>query len=442
VTPGSEWWRATLSEQRFEWTDIRAEEGLSREAERAVLMGLDRGDGTFTRTFAEMDELARNAWLTPVASVSQKAPRPHPSTYLGKGKVEEVRELLEIHDATVVVTSDPLKPAQQRNLERILETPVIDRTEVILDIFAHRARSREGKVQVELAQLEYRLPRLSGHGEMLSRLGAGIGTRGPGETKLETDRRRVRNRLSRLKEEMKEIGERRRRERARSADGPFRIALVGYTNAGKSTLLNRLTNADVYVDDRLFATLDPTTRGLELEGGRRILLTDTVGFIDHLPTSLIAAFSATLEEAREADLLLHVVDASDPQAAEKIDSVIETLDEIHALDVPIVTVLNKCDRESGPESDLLPAADGEDVIRISALSGMGVEALSRSIERQADQHDPQVAALVPFAEMALLGQIHERGTLIEEEYREDGVWIVARVPQDLRGKLEAYTTAP
>lgn len=404
-------------------------------------MGLDRADGTFERTFAEVEELARNAWLEPVGAVTQRERRPHPSTYLGSGKVEEVRELLTLLEATVVVTSDPLKPAQQRNLERKLEVPVVDRTEVILDIFAHRARSREGKVQVELAQLEYLLPRLMGRGEMLSRQGGGIGTRGPGETKLETDRRRVRARVARLRGEIAEIADRRKRERARASEGPLRLALVGYTNAGKSTLLNRLTNAEVYVDDMLFATLDPTTRALELPGGRRIVLTDTVGFIDHLPTSLIAAFSATLEEAREAHLLLHVVDASDPQAAEKIDSVLETLEEIQALDVPVVTVLNKCDRAEPTALAMLPEADGETAVRISAVTGEGCDRLHGIIERFADQYDRQITALLPFAEMALLAQVHERGTLLEEEYREEGVYIVARVPDDLRGKLEAFATA-
>jgi GTPase len=318
--------------------------------------------------------------------------------------------------------------------------PVVDRTEVILDIFAHRARSREGKVQVELAQLEYLLPRLMGHGEMLSKLGGGIGTRGPGETKLETDRRRVRSRVSRLRDEIAAIADRRQRERTRAVEGPLRIALVGYTNAGKSTLLNRLTAADVYVDDRLFATLDPTTRALELPGGRRIVLTDTVGFIDHLPTSLIAAFSSTLEEAGDAHLLLHVVDASDPQAPEKIDSVLATLEEIKALDVPVVTVLNKCDREELPSIHLLPDADGEHVVRVSAHTGEGIGDLQGLVERFADQHDRQVVAVLPFAEMGLLAQIHERGTLIEEEYREDGVRVVARVPEDLRGRLEAFAS--
>lgn len=429
-----------MPQERFEWVDIRAEKGLQREAEKAVLVGIDPGDGTFERNFAEMDELARNAWLEPVARVSQKANRPHPRTYLGKGKLAEVGELVATYDAGVVAASDPLTPSQQRAMEQALGVPIVDRTEVILDIFAHRARSREGKVQVELAQLEYLLPRLAGSGQVLSRLGGGIGTRGPGETKLETDRRRVRSRIVRLKQDIGEIAKRRRLERDhRDGVGPFRAALVGYTNAGKSTLLNRLCGADAYVDDMLFATLDATARALELPGGRRVVITDTVGFIDRLPTSLIAAFSATLEEAREADMLLHIVDASDAQAVEKIGSVLETLEEIGALDLPVVTVLSKVDRlpEVGEPAGLPGPGDGE-LIRVSAVTGEGLEDLVSAIDRCAEERDRQIVALVPFDKMALVSEVHERGSLLDEEYTEHGIRLVARVPDDLRGRLEAY----
>ncbi|MBD3174352.1 MAG: GTPase HflX [Armatimonadia bacterium] len=425
-------------QQRFDWVDIRAEKGLAQQAERAIVLGMDPGDGTFERTFAEMEELARNAWLDPVAMVSQKLSKPDPKTYLGKGKVQEAKELLVLEEATVVATSDPLTPAQQRNMEKILDTPVVDRTEVILDIFAHRARSREGKVQVELAQLEYRLPRLMGRGEVLSRLAGGIGTRGPGETKLEVDRRRIRNRISRLRKEIEEIGKRRRMERdSRDGVGPFRVALVGYTNAGKSTLLNRLAGAETYVDNMLFATLDATTKGVELPGGRRVVVTDTVGFIDRLPTSLIAAFSSTLEEARDADLLLHVVDAGDPQAAEKIGSVLETLDEIGALDLPIVTVLNKCDTVAKLD-DGLPSTSEPDVLKVSARTGDGIEELIQAIDGHAEAGDRQIEAHLPFDQMSLVSELHERGSLLEQEYTEDGIRVVARVPEDLRGRLEEF----
>ncbi len=432
-----------MTQQHFEWTDIRAEEGLAREAERVVIMGLDPGDGTFERTSVEMEELARNAWLEPVALVSQKLDRPHPRTYLGKGKVEEVRELLAELEATVVAASDPLRPAQQRSLEKLLDAPVVDRTEVILDIFAHRARSREGRIQVELAQLEYSLPRLVGRGEMLSRVGGSagsggrVGVRGPGETRLEVDRRRARSRIARLKRDIAEIAQRREVERRGAETGPFTVALVGYTNAGKSTLLNRLTGSDVYVDDRLFATLDPTRRALQLSGGRRIVLADTVGFIDRLPTTLIAAFSATLEEARDASLLLHVVDVSDPQSVEKITSVLDTLEQIGALDIPVVTVLNKMDAAGSPAPDL-PIADGETVVAVSALTGEGADGLVRCIEAHAERLDRRVTALVPFSEMTLLSEIHRRGTVLEEEYTETGVRIVARAPDDLIGRLRAF----
>jgi len=434
-----------MTQQRFEWTDIRAEEGLAQEAERAVIMGHDPGDGTFERTSAEMMELARNARLEPVALVSQKLTQPHPRTYLGTGKVEEARELLAEYEATVVAASAPLRPAQQRALEKLLDVPVVDRTEVILDIFAHRARSREGKIQVELAQLEYSLPRLVGRGDMLSRVGGSagsggggrIGVRGPGETRLEVDRRRARSRIARLKRDIAEIAQRRALERRRDEAGPFTVALVGYTNAGKSTLLNRLTGSDVYVDDRLFATLDPTRRALELSKGRRIVLADTVGFIDRLPTTLIAAFSATLEEARDADVLLHVVDASDAQALEKITSVLDTLERIDALDVPIITVLNKSDVACELGADL-PDADGESVVAISALTGDGTDALVWAIESHAERLDRHVTALIPFTEMPLLSEVHQRGTMLEEEYLETGVRVVARVPDDLVGRLRAF----
>ncbi len=431
-----------MPQERFDWIDIRAEKGLAQVAERVLLLGLDLGDGSFDRTFAEMEELARNAWLDPVAMISQKLSRPDPKTYLGSGKIAEAKEVLAMYEATVVATSDPLTPSQQRRLEKILEAPVVDRTEVILEIFAHRAQSREGKVQVELAQLEYRLPRLAGRGEMLSRLGGGIGTRGPGETKLEADRRRIRSRIAKLKRDIEEIGRRRRLERGPRDDvGPFRVALVGYTNAGKSTLLNRLSGAETYVDDMLFATLDATTKALELPGGRRVVLTDTVGFIDRLPTSLIAAFSSTLEEARDADLLLHVVDASDPQAAGKISSVLETLEEIGALDIPLVTVLNKCDVVDRLDG-ALPSADDPDVLHVSARSGEGIPELVAVIDKRAEAEGRQIEAYLPFDQMSLVSELHERGSLIEQEYTDAGIRIVARAPEDLRGRLEGYTERP
>jgi GTP-binding protein HflX len=277
---------------------------------------------------------------------------------------------------------------------------------------------------------------------MLSRLGGGIGTRGPGETKLEADRRRIRSRIAKLKRDIEEIGRRRRLERGPRDDvGPFRVALVGYTNAGKSTLLNRLSGAETYVDDMLFATLDATTKALELPGGRRVVLTDTVGFIDRLPTSLIAAFSSTLEEARDADLLLHVVDASDPQAAGKISSVLETLEEIGALDIPLVTVLNKCDVVDRLDG-ALPSADDPDVLHVSARSGEGIPELVAVIDKRAEAEGRQIEAYLPFDQMSLVSELHERGSLIEQEYTDAGIRIVARAPEDLRGRLEGYTERP
>lgn len=406
------------------------------EAERAVLVGLDAGDGSAARSMAELAELVRTAGG--MASVVSVQPRssPHAATYVGKGKVAEIGLIIDSEDLDIAVTNDPLSPRQQRALEREWGVPVIDRTEVILDIFAQRARSREGKLQVELAQLEYLLPRLTGRGEVLSRLGGGIGTRGPGETQLEVDRRRIRARVTRLRDSIREVRGRRQVERqSREEQGRFTAALVGYTNAGKSTLLNALAGADAYVDDLLFATLDPTTRAVETPDGLRILLTDTVGFIEKLPHNLVAAFAATLEEATAAQLLLHVVDASDPAAADKIEAVYAVLEELGVLDRPSLLLLNKADATTPEQLAELP--EGENVLQVSALTGAGFDDLRQALAERASTTLRVVRLVVPFTEMDRLNELRRRGRLVEERYEADGVHVVAEVPRDVAGRLEA-----
>jgi len=406
------------------------------EAERAVLVGIDTGDGSAERSMAELAELVRTAGGVACVVSVQSRSSPHAGTYVGKGKVAEIGLIIESEDLDIAVTNDPLSPRQQRALEREWGVPVIDRTEVILDIFAQRARSREGKLQVELAQLEYLLPRLTGRGEVLSRLGGGIGTRGPGETQLEVDRRRIRARIARLHESIREIRGRRQIERqSREEQERFTAALVGYTNAGKSTLLNRLAGADAYVDDLLFATLDPTTRAVETPDGPRILLTDTVGFIEKLPHNLVAAFAATLEEAAAAQLLLHVVDASDPAAADKIEAVYAVLEELGILDRPSLLLLNKIDKATPEQLAELP--EGDHVLQVSARTGAGLEDLRQALAEQASTLLRVVRLVVPFAEMDRLAEVRRRGRLIEERYEADGVHVVAEVPRDVAGRLGA-----
>lgn len=300
-------------------------------------------------SLTELERLADTAGITTLYKVIQKREAPDPATYIGKGKIAEIAALIESSQADIVIINDSLSPVQIRNLENQLETRVIDRTQLILDIFATRARTKESKIQVELAQYQYMLPRLTGIGRQLSRLGGGIGTRGPGETKLETDRRRIRERIADLSRELADIKKQRQlHQNRRKKNGVYQVILTGYTNAGKSSLLNRLTEADVLEEDRLFATLDPTSRRLKLPIGISVLLTDTVGFIQDLPTHLVAAFRSTLEVVQEADLILHVIDSSDPDYPEKIRVVEELLNELGAIDIPRIEVYNKKDRLSDP----------------------------------------------------------------------------------------------
>ncbi len=410
----------------------------SNGRERAVLVGLDSTSLSGWDIEESMDELAHlvdTAGGQVVARVVQRKQKPDPGYYVGEGKAREIEMMRLATQADLVVFDDELSPAQQRNLEEIIEARVIDRTQLILDIFAQRAASAEGKLQVELAQLQYWLPRLAGHGVELSRLGGGIGTRGPGETKLEVDRRTVRSRIASIKRQLDEVRERRsvQRRRRRSADLPVG-ALVGYTNAGKSSLLNAMTGAEVLVEDRLFATLDPTTRRYTLPDGQVLLLTDTVGFIQKLPHQLVMAFRATLEELKEADLLLHVVDASHPKAQEHCEAVFGVLGEIGADEHATITVLNK--RDVGESALMIERLKHSYPlsVAVSARTGEGLDDLSRAISGQLASRRERIDVLLPFNHPAL-GLIRKRGKVISEDYREDGVAIIADVDRAVAGQV-------
>jgi GTPase len=353
-----------------------------QETERAILVAVERKGEDFDQELQELQELVSTAGGTSAGIVTQKRDNPSPASYLGKGKVEEVKDLAVANRADLVIVDDELTPVQQRNLGEMLERRVLDRTQLILDIFAQRARTREGKLQVELAQLTYLLPRLSSLYTKFERQQGGIGQRGPGETKLEADRRRVRTRISDLNREIDDLRRHRRVQRAnRDRTGYPAAALVGYTSAGKSTLLNALAGSDVYADPKLFATLDPTTRRTALPGGRPILITDTVGFIRRLPHDLVAAFRATLEETVEADVLLHVVDASSAEMQQQMEAVIDVLTDLHIQDKPIVTVLNKIDLVKDTYGTREMVAKHPDTVYVSALTGDGLPQLLLTVER-------------------------------------------------------------
>lgn len=399
--------------------------------ERVLLVGVSEHDGDDTAdSLSELAELVQTAGAVAVGTVIQNLERRHPATYVGSGKVAELRELLIETDATGIVCDDELTPAQMRNLADMLDTKVMDRTLVILDIFAARANTSEGKIQVELAQLRYEMTRLTGYGRSMSRLGGGIGTRGPGEKKLEMDRRLIGNRISQLKRELAEVQQHREVTRGRRVRQSQPVAaIVGYTNAGKSTLLNTLTDADVLELDALFATLDPTTRRLTLSGKQEILLTDTVGFIRKLPHHLIEAFRSTLEEAKYADYIIHVVDASNPQMDKQMYIVYETLKKLGVEDKPILTLFNKTDRLTEPVT--MHDARADEVLRISAKTGEGLDAVKQTLERMLRENKIYMERLVPYAETALLARIRTAGELLSEDYRADGIYIQAYVPRAL-----------
>ena len=404
--------------------------------ERVILAGIRTDGENVEESLRELSELLRTAGAETVGSVIQNREAMHPATYLGKGKVEELRDMISELQATGIVCDDELSPAQMKNLEELLDTKVMDRTVVILDIFATHAHTNEGKLQVELAQCRYSLTRLAGYGKAMSRLGGGIGTRGPGETKLETDRRRIRQRITVLKQALRDLEAQRSVRRSRREKNAVPVAaIVGYTNAGKSTLLNALTGSSVLSEDKLFATLDPTTRSLTLPEGENVLLTDTVGFIHKLPHHLIDAFRSTLEEAKYADIILHVTDASDPACGEHMAVVYETLRGLEVRGKPVITLFNKCDLVQEPLFLRDPQADR--TLRISAKTGEGLPELQRQIQEILRENRVEISMTVPYREAGIIHEIREKGQLLEEEYQELGIRIRALLPKAFYAQLQA-----
>ena len=409
-------------------------EEFGKLEERVVLVGVQTGDNdNVEESLDELEELASTAGAVTVGKIIQNREAVHPGTYIGKGKIEEVRALVYAMDATGIICDDELSPAQLNNLERELDCKVMDRTLLILDIFAARAITSEGKIQVELAQLRYRAARLVGLRESLSRLGGGIGTRGPGEKKLETDRRLIRTRISALKQELSQVEKHRELIRSSRARGNMKTAaIVGYTNAGKSTLLNKLTGSDVLSEDKLFATLDPTTRLLNLKDGQQILLTDTVGFIHKLPHHLVEAFKSTLEEAKYADYIIHVVDSSNPQAEMQMHVVYETLRELGVMGKKIITLFNKQD---APGAFVLRDFKSDYTLKISAKTGEGLDDLNDLLEKLLTEEQIYVERLFPYSEAGKIQLIREYGQLISEEYTDEGIAVKARVPKEIYPKV-------
>lgn len=403
--------------------------------ERVILVGVQmREDDDTESSLCELEDLASTAGAVTVAKVIQNRESIHPGTYVGKGKVDEIRQLIAIYDATGVICDDELSPAQYNNLEQELGCKVMDRTLLILDIFAGRATSSEGKIQVELAQLRYRAARLTGLGNSLSRLGGGIGTRGPGEKKLEMDRRLIKTRISQLKAELADVKKHRELIRGQRKNGRLKVAaIVGYTNAGKSTLLNTLTGAGVLEEDKLFATLDPTTRVLDLQGQQQVLLTDTVGFIRKLPHHLIEAFRSTLEEAKYADILVHVVDASNPWMEEQMYVVYETLKELGVSDKKVITLFNKQDKIENPEH--LRDFKADYVQNISAKTGEGLEAFKKILEEIILDGQIYIERVFPYAQAGKIQTIRSYGQLIAEEYTDQGIEVKAYVPMEIYHKM-------
>ena len=402
--------------------------------EKVVLLGVDVGDDT-KESMKELAELVDTAGATVLDSIIQSRERMHPGTYIGKGKIEEVKDRVIELGATGVVCDDELTPAQLRNLEDLLDTKVMDRTMVILDIFAKRATTSEGKIQVELAQLKFSSARLVGLRSSLSRLGGGIGTRGPGEKKLEMDRRLIHERISQLKAELKKVENHRELIRkSRDENLAFNVAIVGYTNAGKSTLLNKLTDANILAEDKLFATLDPTTRKLKLGSGQEILVTDTVGFIRKLPHHLIEAFKSTLEEAKYANLLIHMVDASNEEASSQMLVVYDTLKSLDVVDKDIITVFNKTDLME--ENMELPRDFHADkVLKMSAKTGEGIEDLKKTVEDILQKQRVYLEHVFPYKDAGKIAIVRKFGEILSEEYIDEGISIKAYIPAEIFGKV-------
>lgn len=408
---------------------------LKQEKEKVILVGVELpGEGSMEDSLDELSELAATAGAVTVGRVIQSREQVHPGTYVGKGKIEEIKDLLWELEATGIICDDELSPAQMKNLQDELDVKVMDRTLLILDIFAARASTSEGKIQVELAQLKYRQTRLTGFGTAMSRLGGGIGTRGPGEKKLEMDRRLIKSRIAALNRELKEVKRHREvtREQRSQSYVPV-VAIVGYTNAGKSTLLNKLTGAGILAEDKLFATLDPTTRSLKLPGGQEILLTDTVGFIKKLPHHLIEAFKSTLEEAKYADVILHVVDASSAQMDSQMYTVYETLTNLGVKDKSIITAFNKQDKLE--ETSVIRDFKADVTVKISARTGVGLSDLLETIEAVLREQKVYLECLYPYKDAAKIQLVRKFGELLEENYKEDGIAVKAYVPAELYSRV-------
>jgi GTP-binding protein HflX len=414
---------------------IMTEEVKRHVEERVILVAISmqRQEAETQASIEELEDLVKTAGAITVGVVIQNRDKFHPGTYVGKGKIEEIREEIERTNATGIICDDELSPAQLRNLESELNAKVIDRTILILDIFAKHAHTKEGKLQVELAQLKFTLSRLAGLGASLSKLGGGIGTRGPGEKKLEMDRRYIRDRIGILKDELEEMKRHRDmlREGRKNIGKPM-IAIVGYTNAGKSTILNQLTDAGVLQEDKLFATLDPTTRNLSLPDGKEIMLTDTVGFVRKLPHHLIQAFKSTLEEAAFADILLHVVDSSSPQASRHIEVVYETLEKLGAGDKPVLTLFNKIDKEGADTS--LKDLKAFKTVNMSAINSVGFDEMLKILEDKLQEDKILIKTTIPYDQGSTLQAIRVYGQILKESYENDGTYIEAYVDHFLLNK--------
>lgn len=406
-----------------------------QEPEKAVLIAVDTGEYDCDISLDELEELAETAGAEVVGRMSQKRDKPDSGTFLGSGRLEELGDFCKNNEVDLVIADSELAPAQLRNIEKATDVRVIDRTTLILDIFAERARSNEGKLQVELAQLRYSLPRLMGQGTKLSRLGGGIGTRGPGETKLESDRRHIRRRIKALEDEFDALEKRRSLARARrEKDGVETVVIVGYTNAGKSTLMNTLTEAGVLAQDKLFATLDPTSRALVLPDGRRVMLIDTVGFIRRLPHHLVEAFKSTLEEAVCARVILNVCDASDPECAEHLKVTNELLEELGCSGKPIIPVFNKCDLPQADEAAMrLPGA-----VNISALEGKGLDELLDAVAKALPPTRAKAKLLIPYSDGAAAAALRKDGVITVEDYRADGLYMELTADVSLIDRYQDY----
>ena len=417
--------------------EIKQEDRL----EHAVLGGLDLGTYDAEVSMDELKELASTAGAQTVVTFIQPRPAPDAAYFFGEGKLQEIKDYIDMYrddpedHIDLFIVDDELKPYQQRNIEQFLKVDVVDRTNLILDIFAQRARTREGKLQVELAQLQYRLPRIAGQGTSLSRLGGGIGTRGPGESKLESDRRHIMRRITAIKRELDAVDKRRTTARsARSKRGVETVVLVGYTNAGKSTLMNRLTDAGVLVENKLFATLDPTSRALKLPSGREVMLIDTVGLVRRLPHELVDAFKSTLEEAASADLILNVCDASSPECEEHLKVTEDLLIQLGANGKPVLPVMNKYDMVE--DSNAVPSPSGN--VRISALRGTGIDDLLDAIDEGLPKDRLRRTFLFPFTDLSAADEVRKDGTVFSEEYVADGLLMDVLCSIKYTGKYESY----